>query len=69
MSNARVFNKVREIQRKETNEIISSRSELELPAKNKTHRIIFFLSTFLYMANATLEQNLYEANIEDVKLT
>jgi len=42
MSNARVFNKVREIQRKEINKTISSRSELELLARNRTHRIIFF---------------------------
>jgi len=41
MSNARVFIKVREIQRKETNKIISSHSELELPARNKTHRFFF----------------------------
>jgi len=42
MSNARVFNKVREIQRKEINKIISNRSELELLARNRMHRIIFF---------------------------
>jgi len=56
MSNARVFNKVREIQRKDINKPISSRSELELPARNRTHRIIvfFFPATFLYLTCATL---------------